>query len=118
MKKQGWILVAITGAFLCLLLGVFLGRYTNKTYIKIQDTQAIETTTTDNQQSDTQAKININTATVDQLQVLHGIGKALAQRIVDYREENGNFETIEDLMNVKGIGQSTFASIQEFITIS
>lgn len=61
-------------------------------------------------------KININSATADELSQLSGIGPTIAQRIVDYREENGDFETIYDLLDVSGIGKETMKSIGEYIT--
>ena len=117
MKKQGWILVAITGAFFCLLLGVFLGRSTNKSYIKLQDIQSMQTQPTATKEPESFGKININTATTDQLQLLPGIGESLSQRIIDYREEHGGFTDIKELMNVSGIGDKKFADIKDFITI-
>ena len=63
-------------------------------------------------------KIDINTATVDQLKQLDRIGDAVAQRIIDYREANGPFATIEDLMKVKGIGQKVFDLNKDRITVS
>ena len=113
MKKQGWILIAITGAFFCLLLGVFLGRSSNKTYIKLQDTQSIQTQPTVTKKPETLGKIDINTATVDQLQLLPGIGESLSQRIIDYRKEHGDFTNIEELMNVSGIGEKKFANMMQ-----
>lgn len=62
-------------------------------------------------------RININTASVELLKELPGIGAALAARIVEYREANGPFETPEALMNVKGIGQATYRSVEELITV-
>lgn len=61
--------------------------------------------------------VNLNTATLDELNSLPGIGPTLAQRIIDYRTQNGNFSTIEDLMNVSGIGVSTFEEIKNLITV-
>jgi competence protein ComEA len=61
-------------------------------------------------------KVNLNTATVEQLDALPGIGPAIAQRIVDYRQTDGPFATPEDIMNVKGIGQATFEKLQDLIT--
>jgi competence protein ComEA len=61
--------------------------------------------------------VNINTASADVLAALAGIGPTTAQRIVDYRTENGPFARIEDLMNVAGIGPATFDNIQALITV-
>lgn len=63
------------------------------------------------------AKININTATVDQLDTLQGIGPVLAQRIVDFREREGRFERIEDIMKVSGIGPKVYENIKDRITV-
>ncbi len=63
------------------------------------------------------AKVNINTATQNELDGLPGIGPALAQRIIDFREENGNFKSIEDIQNVKGIGDSKFDEIRDKIVV-
>jgi len=61
--------------------------------------------------------LDINTATVEELASLPGIGPTTAQRIVDYRTENGPFARIEDIMNVAGVGPATFDSIQDLITV-
>lgn len=62
-------------------------------------------------------KININTATQEELMTLTGIGASKAKDIISYRETNGPFTNIEDLKNVSGIGESTFARIKENITV-
>lgn len=67
-------------------------------------------------ETNTSVKISINTATKELLQSLPGIGESKAQDIIDYREENGPFETIEDLTKVSGIGESLLAKIKENIT--
>ena len=63
-------------------------------------------------------KIDINRAEPWLLEALPGIGEVLAQRIVDYRSENGLFQRIEDLLKVSGIGEATFEKIKDFITVS
>lgn len=62
--------------------------------------------------------ININTGTLADLDTLPGIGPAIAQRIIDYREANGPFTAIEDIMNVSGIGPATFDKIKDLITVN
>ena len=62
-------------------------------------------------------KVNINTATVEELDVLYGIGYILAQRIIDYRAEYGAFETIEDIMKVDGIKESVYEAIKDDICV-
>lgn len=62
-------------------------------------------------------KVNINTANQSELDRLPGIGPSLAERIIEYREENGNFKNIEDLQNVKGIGDAKFADIKDKVTV-
>jgi len=63
-------------------------------------------------------KIDINRAEPWLLETLPGIGEVLAQRIVDYRNENGPFKRIEDLLKVSGIGPATFEKIRDYITVS
>ncbi|HKN48979.1 MAG TPA: ComEA family DNA-binding protein, partial [Actinomycetota bacterium] len=61
--------------------------------------------------------VNINTATLDQLETLPGIGPALGQRIVDYRTQHGPFHSVEDLLNVSGIGEKRLADIKSKVTV-
>ncbi|CAG0942149.1 ComE operon protein 1 [Anaerolineae bacterium] len=60
--------------------------------------------------------LNLNTATQEELEALPGIGPTLAQRIIDYRDQNG-FYVVEDLLNVSGVGQSTFDQIKDLVTV-
>ena len=62
--------------------------------------------------------VNLNTATVAQLEALPGIGPAVAQRIVEYRQKSGGFKKVEELMNVRGIGETTFLKLKALITIT
>jgi len=62
-------------------------------------------------------KIDINHATAAEFQLLKGVGKVVAERIVAYRDESGAFKTIDDIKNVKGIGDKTFEKIKDFISV-
>ena len=62
--------------------------------------------------------VNINTASTSQIEVLPGIGARTAERIVEYRQKNGGFKKIEELMNVKGIGEKSFLKLKPLITVS
>ena len=62
--------------------------------------------------------INLNTATATQLETLPGIGKSTAERILEYRQKNGGFKKIEDLMNVRGIGEKSFLKMKALITVT
>lgn len=62
-------------------------------------------------------KININTASSEELQTLNGVGPGLAQRIIEYRETSGKFASVEDLKNVSGIGEKTFEKMKDMICV-
>jgi competence protein ComEA len=62
--------------------------------------------------------VNLNTATVTQLESLPGIGKSTAERILEYRQKSGGFKKVEDLMNVRGIGEKSFLKLKPLVTVS
>ncbi|MEG2645032.1 MAG: helix-hairpin-helix domain-containing protein, partial [Enterococcus sp.] len=76
-----------------------------------------ETKSAQNKTEDTNKKININTADASELQQLSGIGEKRAADIINYREANGSFQAIEDLMKVSGIGEKTLENLKDSITI-
>lgn len=115
MKKPQWIMIGISIAFICILLGVFLGRNLGNDYISFDNISQTVNGTTSHETND--GKTDINTATSQQLQMLPGIGETLAQRIIDYRTEAGPFEAVEDLMNVNGIGSSKLEQIRPYIKV-
>lgn len=61
--------------------------------------------------------VNLNTASVQELETLHGVGPATASRIVEYREANGGFKSAEELIEVRGIGQKKYEKMKEQVSI-
>ena len=100
-----------------MLAGIFLGRNLSRSYVPVQSALNLQTQPTELGKPLYDGKIDINSATIDQLQLLPGIGEALAQRIIDYRTEHGEFAAIEELMNVSGIGEKKFTALRDYIKI-
>lgn len=67
--------------------------------------------------SSSSSKININTANISQLESISGIGESTANKIIEYREKNGKFKTIEDIKNVSGIGEIKYENIKDDICV-
>ena len=78
---------------------------------KVEEIPAGETS----KEATKEGKVNINTATVEELKTLKGVGEKKAEAIIEYRKKNGSFQTKEDLMKVRGIGKKLFESFQERI---
>ena len=78
--------------------------------------EEIDSTSSSNSQNST-SNININKATEAELDTLPGIGPSLASKIIEYREQNGKFSSIEDIKNVSGIGDSKFEEIKDLISV-
>ena len=67
--------------------------------------------------SEGEAKLDLNKASIEDLVQLKGIGQSYAERILEYRDENGPFTHVEDIMKIKGIGNKTFESIKDLIIV-
>lgn len=87
----------------------------SKTPINNSNEQVNDTNSNSPNNNSSSNLININTATKEDLDTLPGIGPATAQKIIDYRQEHGNFSSIEDIKNVKGIGEAKFNKMQDKI---
>ena len=111
-------------AWACLLLaaflaGMFIGRNVAGGPIQttVLNTPGTSQSSTPASSVPSQGKVNINTATLEELMTLEGIGQTYAQRIIDYREANGPFTDIKQIKNVSGIGDKRYEAIKDFITI-
>ena len=100
---------------LCLLLGFFLGVLRVRS--RSEEVTVIARAPAEEVRSMPSGLVDINTADEEQLQTLPGIGPALAERIVAYREEKGGFQYLYELTDVKGIGSKTFEALQDRITL-
>ena len=117
MKKTCGILIGITCIFFVLLAGVFIGRNFSDSYISIRTDGTAPSTSTPDEQPVNDGRIDINSASLQQLQLLPGIGETLAQRILDYREEHGAFASVDDLLNVSGIGEKKLEQIRPYAKV-
>ena len=119
-------LLVITVVFAAFILGFFLGRTQNGDEISVSVPDALLTVptappeTTEISSEETEGirfPISINDAGKEEFMALPGIGEVLAERIVAFREENGNFSVPEELLNVEGIGKKRLEEILDLITI-
>ena len=91
---------------------VFLGK---PDLIAVPNEEHSQSQTTETLAPSTPELLNINTASAEELQTLPNIGAQMAQRIVDYREQYGEFASVEDLQKVKGIGAKTLEKLRPFV---
>lgn len=126
IKKQETILIAIGIALIGLIIGynAFYIASAGQTVVVNTDSTQEEAYTPNAAEgadntviADESNKININTADVTELEQLSGIGESKAQAIINYREENGDFSSIEEIKEVKGIGAGIFENIKDMITV-
>ena len=114
IRKSEWLLLGLTGVFLCALLAL---HFCDRSRL---DTQSVVTMVNVPQEEilPDLAPLDLNTAVVEELQELPGIGPELAERIVVYREEHGAFRSVEEIMEVPGIGEGKFAALEGWIVVN
>ena len=111
ITKTEWLLLGMTGLFLCVLLGLFFhDRRVDmpvETEVQVSQEEIVPDL----------SPLDLNTAAAEELAGLPGIGAELAGRIVAYRDEHGGFESVEEIMEVSGIGEGKFAALEGRITV-
>lgn len=120
MKNTPFSVLACVCLVLCAFLcGLYLGRGIDRNDIRTEVlfTEPSIPDSTYQASAPTSGKININTADLEMLMTLEGIGETYAQRIIDYRDTHGAFTTIADIVNVPGIGAKRFDAIIDKITV-
>lgn len=120
-KRELFVFISVIFVLVCacMLLFYFLIRQSEAVYIKTADTSfsdAVLSNTAENNVPITE-KISINTASKEELLTLPGIGEVISERIIDYRNEYGKFDSIEEIMEVSGIGKAKFENIKDLITV-
>ena len=131
MKKPVNILVILTCVFAAFLGGFHIGRRMNRSPVHIyqitpaaesqpealEEAQDEDEAVTEETEPGVVFPLNINTATIPELDELPGIGPVLAQRIVDYRTTCGGYKAVEELLKVNGIGEAKLMEIIDLITV-
>ena len=124
-NKISVLLAAVTVLFVGFTLGLFVGRNSGSGTVTLAVPAQMQTVPTAAATAPTQTvpeetvsfPVNINTADVDTLTALPGIGQVLAERILAYRQQNGSFRAIEEITKVEGIGEKKAEAILDLITV-
>lgn len=128
LKKSQWILQGLTIVFVTFTLAFFIGRNSVSTVITTQSMAQpapAQTSTAKQEEAPAQEaaqiiehpRVNLNTASQEELENLPGIGPKLAERIIAWREQNGAFLSVEQLMDVNGIAEGKIEDIKDFVYV-
>ncbi|MBQ7566823.1 MAG: helix-hairpin-helix domain-containing protein [Oscillospiraceae bacterium] len=116
LKKIPFPALIAAAAIVVFLLGFFVGRWFGGGLIAVPNRSAADTEAV--VPADDAEPIDLNTATAEELSQLPGIGEKIASDIVRYREENGPFQSVWEIRNVKGIGESKCEKLVPFLTVT
>ena len=124
-NKVSVLLAVVTALFVGFTLGLFVGRNTGSGTVTLAVPAQMQTVPTAAATAAAETvpeetvsfPVNINTADADTLTALPGIGQVLAERILAYRQQNGSFRAVEEIMKVEGIGEKKAEAILELITV-
>ena len=114
LKNHEILIICVTAACILFTVGFFVGRGSAETTVQLQT--IVEEKNEQNTENSL-PKIDLNTADQEHLCTLPGVGEAIAERILSYREENGDFSSIEELKNVSGIGEKVFEGLRDRIAV-
>lgn len=118
MKKSLQIMLAVTLVFIGLIAGVYIGRNSIGTWITLNPGTPDSGSSAEPNQSPTDlGKVNINSANINELCLLPGIGEKKAKSIISFREEFGRFTRPEDLLHVDGFSYTTIEELRPYITV-
>ncbi len=111
------IYIAITAIFIGVSIGFLLAKESGRTTIVLARQWQNKYSITETVLPKTAGLININSANAEKLCELPGIGEETAEKIIAYRQKNGAFIEVEDLLNIEGIGKTKFERIRDYITV-
>ena len=117
MMKKIIVNILIITCFIASLSITLILRQQKPDSINIDDLVSMQAESYPTTSINAEGKININIASADELCLLTGIGPTLAGRIIQYREENGPYKSIDELLNVRGIGEKTLGDITDYICV-